>query len=117
MNKRIKRRIALGVFAFVLLSSIDASAATWVFSNWRYVLKVYPSGFGYYFFLDGAILNPNSCSTVGSNSFVLNETDPNYYGKVSGLLAAFSAGKQVNIVYDAASTDCWTPVDRFIVLN
>lgn len=112
-------KLVAGAAALALVAVTPASAATWTWSSARTVTKIYPYSNGYYFFLDGSVLNSSSgsCSVSGSNYMVLHDTDGNYYGKMSGLLTAFANAKQIVVIYDSDPAACWTPIDRFQVIG
>ncbi|MGP9802139.1 hypothetical protein [Rheinheimera sp. NSM] len=100
------------VFVLLLLFCASANAAP-VWSGYTEVTNLYPTVEGLMF--NTLYKNPQLSSCDDGGRFVLNMAVPDYNTQVSVLIAAFMAGKRVNLYIEDQPARCAAVIIRFKV--
>uniref|UniRef100_UPI00404745A6 hypothetical protein n=1 Tax=Rheinheimera sp. TaxID=1869214 RepID=UPI00404745A6 len=99
------------LFVVVLLFCFELQAKTW--SGYTEITRLYPTKEGLVF--NTAYKNTGLSSCDGGSRFVLDISATDYSTQASVLLAAFMAGKRVDLYIEDLPVRCDAVVNRFRV--
>lgn len=100
--------MALLVRCFVFVVSVFASVAgpafaATIWTEYRAIVEISPSGAGAVFMLEGAKLAPSSSC---NNLFRIDGNDPNGASLLTSLSSAAAEERKVSVAYAGATTAC-----------